>query len=87
MMTIMEKASCKCPIMNVGSNEAVLINELAEKVSRHFNVNVNSSPLNNLHIDRYIPSIDRGLMIGCPKPIDLNSALKATIKNILASRL
>lgn len=87
LMTILENASCKCPILNVGSDEAILINDLAEKVSKFFNAKVHSSPLNYLSIDRYIPSIDKGLKLGCPKPIDLNAALSTTIKKILTSGL
>lgn len=86
LMKILDKASYACPIVNVGSDQAVLIHELAEKISKRFKVGVQLSRLNYSIVDRYVPSINKGLMMGCPKPLDLDGAIDMTLEKILESK-
>jgi len=60
LIKIANNASPKCPIYNVGSDEAISIEELANKIAKQYNVNV-IKPLNidSKIIDRYVPSINK----------------------------
>lgn len=83
LMTIMSHADQSCPIVNVGSDEAISIDQLAHKVATYFNVKVNILPITDCKVDRYVPSIKKALSMGCHKPIALDNALRETIKTIL----
>jgi nucleoside-diphosphate-sugar epimerase len=82
MMTIMKRASPICPIVNVGSDEAILIGELAQKVANYFGVCSNIPPLISQITDRYVPSIQKALEMGCQKPLSIDDALSKTIKSV-----
>lgn len=82
LMTIAEKASPLCPIINVGSDEAVLIGDLATKVANYFGVKANVPQLTSLAVDRYIPSIRGALEMGCKPPLALDVAINRTIRAI-----
>ena len=82
MMTIMEMASPICPIVNVGSDEAMLIGELAQKVADYFGVHSNIPPFKSPLTDRYVPSIQKALAMGCQKPLSIDDALSKTIQSI-----
>lgn len=56
MMTILNDASSKCPIFNVGSDESISILELAISVGEYFGVEVNASKGTSDKVDRYVPS-------------------------------
>jgi nucleoside-diphosphate-sugar epimerase len=82
MMTIMEMASPICPIVNVGSDEAILISELAQKVADYFGVDLNIPPFKSPLTDRYVPSIQKALAMGCQQPLSIDDALSKTIQSI-----
>ena len=81
-MTILGKSSPRCPEVNVGSDEAVLIGDLAKKVADCFGVKASAPELTGFVTDRYVPSIEKALAMGCPKPLSLNDALNKTIQAI-----
>jgi dTDP-glucose 4,6-dehydratase len=59
MMTIVDHASTECPIYNVGSDQEVLLGDLAEKLALSYGgfAHVNKITINK--IDRYIPEISK----------------------------
>ena len=82
LMTILEQSSAQCPVVNVGSEEAILMGDLAEMVAQFFGVQADIPQLTGMSVNRYVPSIDKALELGCPKPLKLSDALVATIKAI-----
>lgn len=82
LLTIAGSASPLCPIINVGSDEAVLMGDLAIKISDYFGVKANMPQLTNITVDRYIPSIRAALEIGCKPPLALDVAIDKTIRAI-----
>ncbi|CAM8358716.1 NAD-dependent epimerase/dehydratase family protein [Candidatus Methylopumilus planktonicus] len=59
LMTIAEKSNPSCPIYNVGSDQEILINDLALKIGNLFNQEVDCGPFTSDYIDRYIPDISK----------------------------
>jgi nucleoside-diphosphate-sugar epimerase len=81
-MTICAKSAPKCPVVNVGAEEAVLIGDLAERVGNTFGVKANVPQLTSQAIDRYVPAITKALEMGCKQPFSLNEAINKTIHAI-----
>lgn len=81
LMTICDSANPSCPIFNVGSDEEVTINQIAEIIAKEFNVNVcRSQEAQSGKIDRYIPSIKRAKsLLGLRISIGLVDAIQRTI--------
>jgi len=81
LMTIVENSSKSCPIYNVGSDKAILINDLATKIGKNFNVPVNVPDFTSTLVDRYIPSIKKAKdILGLEIAIDLDEAIDRTIR-------
>ena len=59
MMTIAFHANPECPVYNVGSDQAVLMGDLAMLVAKEFGVDVQIPEITYPYVDRYIPSIDK----------------------------
>ena len=59
LMTIADDASPKCPIYNVGSDQVVLLSDLAKLLADTYNVQAEISLITDSKIDRYIPSIKK----------------------------
>jgi dTDP-glucose 4,6-dehydratase len=83
LMTLLQKTNPRCPIVNVGSDEAISMGDLAKRVANYFRDQVNISPISSPLIDRYVPSIQKALEFGCKKPRILDDALGTTIAAIV----
>lgn len=59
LMSIAEHANRFCPIYNVGSDQAIEIHDLAEKIGSLFNVTTIVNGITDVDIDRYIPSTSK----------------------------
>ena len=57
LITIAEKSNPSCPIYNVGSDQEILINDLASKIGDLFCQEIDMLPFSSEEIDRYIPDI------------------------------
>ena len=79
LMTIAKAANPSCPILNVGSEEAFLIGDVAKKVADYFGLKADVPILSIRGLDRYVPSIQQALKIGCNQPLVLDDAIKQTI--------
>lgn len=83
LMTIGAHAQPQSPIYNVGSDEAVLMGELAGLVSCEFGVPAHVPPVTDAKADRYVPSIEKAKQeLGVILRYDLRSAIRATINAI-----
>jgi nucleoside-diphosphate-sugar epimerase len=79
LMRIGQIASPTCPIINVGSDEAISISDLAIKIANYFQVNWSLTPLSSSVVDRYIPSIAKAQTIGCQIQYPLDTAITTTV--------
>lgn len=59
LMTILDNADNTCPIYNVGSDEPVLIDQLARNISEIFKLSFDDIKYTSELIDRYIPNIEK----------------------------
>ena len=59
LMTIANNASKKCPTYNVGSDEAILLDDLANKLAQFYNIKAETPLGTDGKVDRYIPSIEK----------------------------
>lgn len=59
LITILRNSSEKCPIYNVGSDEKVSLNKLANLVGKKFGAKVIKSNLNSKRVEKYIPTINK----------------------------
>lgn len=77
MMEILVNANPKCPIFNVGSEDALTMGDLATKIADYFNVGVNAKNIFSETIDRYVPSTQRAFNeLGLKPSFDINQAIK-----------
>jgi len=60
LLEILQISSTKCPILNVGSDTIITLEELAKKIANEYNVNYTCPNLNkNIILDRYVPNITK----------------------------
>lgn len=81
LITIAGKSSPSCPIYNVGSDQSILIDELAYKISLYFGQNNFYGNYLNEFVDRYIPCIDKAKKeLNLKIKFDLDRAIAKTIQ-------
>jgi len=56
LMKVALQSNTKCPIFNVGSDEAIEIRDLANQIADEYNVAVKIAPITENKIDRYVPN-------------------------------
>ncbi|MCF8187085.1 MAG: NAD(P)-dependent oxidoreductase [Sulfuritalea sp.] len=59
LMTIADHAAPNCPIYNVGSDQAILLSDLARDISESYRLAASIPLISDAIIDRYIPSIKK----------------------------
>lgn len=85
LMTIAEHADATCPCINVGSDRAVTMGELARIVASEFGVGVLLPKEEEGRVDRYVPSIDKAKSsLGLDVSINLEDAIRQTYRSIRA---
>ncbi len=83
LMTIADSASTNSPVYNVGSDEAVLVGDLANKLAELYHVQADIPLITEPKIDRYIPSIEKAKVeLGLSLKYDLTGSIQETIKNL-----
>ena len=83
LMTIADHASVDCPIYNVGSDQAILLGDLAMELSKHFQVPAEVQLVSGTMIDRYVPSIKKAKdELGLFLKFDLFNSIQEAIKKI-----
>ncbi|QWD13004.1 NAD(P)-dependent oxidoreductase [Polynucleobacter paneuropaeus] len=86
LLEIGNKSDPRCPIYNVGSNEAIQIQELGKKIAMMYGLKVAGADLNGLAIgvpvDRYVPSINKALSDHLALRYSLTDAILKTIDDI-----
>lgn len=86
LMTIAQHANANCPVYNVGSDEAVLLHDLAQTMAHEYGAKTDIASISASQVDRYVPSIiyakqSLGLTITWP----IKEAIEATIKHLKAN--
>lgn len=84
LMSLASNASTKCPIWNVGSEQAITIVDLAIMLGKQFGVPVQIGPQKPKPIDRYVPSVAKAHAAGM-KYLDLKAAIDQTLIKIRAN--
>lgn len=83
LMKIAVAATPECPTYNVGSDEAILLTDLAERMAVFYGVDSESKPITELEVDLYVPDISKAKReLGLTLKIDLDNAINQTIKAI-----
>jgi nucleoside-diphosphate-sugar epimerase len=81
LMTIAEKSRTSSPVYNVGSDQSILIDELAQKISTIFGQNAPMYSHESDYIDRYVPNIDKAKSeLNLKNKYHLDDAIRLTIK-------
>jgi nucleoside-diphosphate-sugar epimerase len=84
LMTIAEKSSTSSPVYNVGSDQSILIDELAQKIGTIFGVNASLHTHESDYIDRYVPDITKAKgELGLSLKYDLEKSIICTAEKIL----
>lgn len=87
LMTIVDHASTECPIYNVGSDQEILLGDLAEKLALSYGSFADVNKITIDKIDRYIPSVDKATRtLGLQLKYDLDLAVQKTIENICSKQ-
>lgn len=82
LMVISASASPDCEIYNVGSDQAVNINNLASIVAKEFGVKVDKPDSQNGMVDRYIPSIEKAKReLGLSINLDIMTSVRLSCRN------
>ena len=87
LMRIGQMASSACPIFNVGSDEAISIQDLAKKLALYFQVDLQLPQIEGSSVDRYIPSIEKARAIGCQIEYPLDKAIEVTVSALLRKQV
>jgi dTDP-glucose 4,6-dehydratase len=83
LMKIAFAANNSSPIFNVGSDEAISIQNLGIKIANYFGVRAIIPPLEDKNINRYVPSIEKiKSELGLDLKINLNQAIEKTISQL-----
>lgn len=80
LMTIANHSSIFCPIYNVGSDQEILLDQLADKVGLYFGQNVNKQNYLDEFVERYIPSVDKAKN-------ELNLKIKFTLEKAIETTI
>ena len=82
-MTIAAHANQLCPVYNVGSDKAILMDDLAKLIAQEFGVDTLIPEFRDAAIDRYVPSITKGrLQLGLILQHDLLESIQDTVCHI-----
>ena len=83
LMTIAAHANQLCPVYNVGSDKAILMDDLAKLIAQEFGVDTLIPEFRDAAIDRYVPSITKGrLQLGLILQHDLLESIQDTVRHI-----
>lgn len=88
LLSISAAANPNCLILNVGSDEAIEMRDLAHRIGGYFGVQVKSTtPVPLCKVDRYVPSINKAKnFLNLELQFNLDQSIQASAVNILASR-
>lgn len=83
LISIAIAANSNSPVFNVGSDEAISIQDLGYKLSKYFGVEANIALITSKNVDRYVPSIHKAKsQLGLILSMNLDESIKATINSI-----
>jgi dTDP-glucose 4,6-dehydratase len=81
LLKIVDSSSSTCPIYNVGSDQSILIDELAQKVGIYFRKNVKFKHERLKGEDRYVPCIEKAKReLNLQNKINLDKAISKTVE-------
>jgi nucleoside-diphosphate-sugar epimerase len=87
LLEIVDHSSNSCPIYNVGSDQSILIDELAKKIGIYFRKDVKFNYLREAHEDRYVPSVKKAKNeLNLQIKINLDEAISETVELLKRSK-
>jgi nucleoside-diphosphate-sugar epimerase len=86
LLKILDNSNTQCPIYNVGSNNKISIHQVANTLSKKYNLRIDSVKLSSKKFDNYVPNINKAKKILGLKIY--SSSIKGVIKttNILIKK-
>lgn len=88
LMTICHSANSSCPIYNVGSDEAITVQELSNQLAKRFSVAIVQPELSKKTEDRYIPCINKAKdELNLTLSINLANSIDKTIEAICGEKI
>ena len=85
MMTIVDHASSDCPVFNVGSDQPMLLEYIADEISKRYHLKAKIAEKLDNKIDHYIPSIEKAKAeLSLQIKFDTFASIEETIKRILS---
>jgi dTDP-glucose 4,6-dehydratase len=83
LMKMSEKSNPSCPIYNVGSDQEILMNNLAFKIGNFFHQETDMLPHSSDDVDIYIPDISRAMKdLKLHLKYNLDEAISSTVESI-----
>ena len=83
LMTIVSQANPFCPVYNVGSDETIIMSDLAKLIANEFGVDALVPETTDASIDRYVPSFENALQeLYLTLNYDLISSIHRTVQTI-----
>lgn len=83
LMTILDHSSNECPIYNVGSDQEVLLGDLAAKLAISYGCFADVNEITIEKTDRYIPSVDKAISdFGLQIRYDNELSVQKTIESV-----
>ena len=84
LFKILFNSNPSCPIYNVGSDNAVQVQEVAESLAKKYNLSLKSKKINKKKVDKYIPNIDKARKeLGLKNKLNSFDAIIKTINSII----
>jgi nucleoside-diphosphate-sugar epimerase len=84
LMTILDHSSKDCPTYNVGSDQEILVSDLAKELSQRYHLPAEVPLISDFKIDRYIPSIKKARReLNLNITTRLDDAINITIEKII----
>ena len=64
LLKILDNSNTQCPIYNVGSNNKISIHQVANTLSKKYNLRIDSVKLSSKKFDNYVPNINKAKKSG-----------------------
>ena len=85
LLTIADNAKPDCPIYNVGSDQGMLLGDVARIVAKEFGVSADVPMITGKTIDKYVPCIDKAVTeLGLRIRLNLAEAISLTKRKLIS---
>ena len=82
LLTLADAASPACPVVNVGSDEAALVGDVARRVAAACGVAADVPAITEAAVDRYVPDLARARALGLAVTLGLDAAIADVVARL-----